>query len=163
MKPMSKTYRGSLMEPISHKTYWGFLVKPMYWFLHLTPTSPHRTLWVECLMMFPQTSTLPLELEVTPPLSLLHLTPNVGLPHSLEVTQSSIVVMSPWPNSCTAPIGIGDNSISNTRVSIPAPYESHIVLASFNESCLFYINFFWLLEQVSRHSLLPLPGRILWT
>jgi hypothetical protein len=38
-------------------------------------------------MMFPQTSKLPLELEVTPPPSLLPLTPKVALPHSLEVTQ----------------------------------------------------------------------------
>ena len=39
-------------------------------------------------MMFPRTSTLPLELEVTPPLSLLRLTLKVALPPSLEVTQS---------------------------------------------------------------------------
>jgi hypothetical protein len=37
MEPMShKTYRGSLMEPMSHKTYRCFLVKAMSWFLHLT-------------------------------------------------------------------------------------------------------------------------------
>jgi hypothetical protein len=55
-------------------------------------------------MMFPQTSTLPLELEVTPPLSLLPLTPNVGLPHSLEVTQSMLpmdVVKPPLLGSMT--------------------------------------------------------------
>ena len=51
------------------------------------PTSPHRTLWGECLMMFPQTSTLPLELEVTSPLSLLPMTLKVDIPHSLVVTQ----------------------------------------------------------------------------
>ena len=82
---------------------------------------------------------------------------------SLEVTQSSIVVISPWPKSCTTPTGTGDNSISNTRIFIPSPSESHIVSASFNESCLFYTYFFLLLEQVSRHSLLPFVGRILWT
>jgi hypothetical protein len=38
-------------------------------------------------MMFPQTSTLPIELEVTPPMSMLPLTPKVALPHSLAVTQ----------------------------------------------------------------------------
>jgi hypothetical protein len=52
------------------------------------PTSPHTTLWGECLMMFPQTSTIPLELEVIPPLSLLPLTLKVSLPHSVAVTQS---------------------------------------------------------------------------
>jgi hypothetical protein len=68
------------------------------------PTSPHRTLRGECLMMFPQTSTLPLELEVTPPLSLLPLTPKVALPHSLEVTQSLLpmdVVQPPLLGSIT--------------------------------------------------------------
>jgi hypothetical protein len=54
------------------------------------PTSQHRTLQGECLMMFPQTSTLPIELEATPPFSFLPLTPKVSLPHSLAVTQSLI-------------------------------------------------------------------------
>jgi hypothetical protein len=70
----------------------------------LPPTSPHRTLLEQCLMMFPQTSTLPLELEVTPPLSLLPLTLKVGLPHSLEVTQSMLpmdVVKPPLLGSMT--------------------------------------------------------------
>jgi hypothetical protein len=55
-------------------------------------------------MMFPQTSTLPLELEVTPPLSLLPLTLNVALPHSLEVIQSMLpmdVVHPPLLGSIT--------------------------------------------------------------
>ena len=55
-------------------------------------------------MMFPQTSTLPLELDVTPPLSLLPLTLKVALPHFLEVTQSLLpldVVQPPLLGSIT--------------------------------------------------------------
>jgi hypothetical protein len=55
-------------------------------------------------MMFPQTSTLPLELDVNPPLSLLPLTPKVALPYSLVVTQSLLpmdVVHPPLLGSIT--------------------------------------------------------------
>ena len=55
-------------------------------------------------MMFPQTSTLPLELEVTPPPSLLPMTSEVALPHSLAVTQSLLpldVVQPPLLGSIT--------------------------------------------------------------
>jgi hypothetical protein len=67
-------------------------------------TSPHKTLWGECIMMFPQTSTLSLELEVNPPLSLLPMTPKVALPHSLAVTESFLpldVVQPPLLGSVT--------------------------------------------------------------
>jgi hypothetical protein len=68
------------------------------------PTSPHMTLRGECLMMFPQTSTLPLELEVTPLMFLLPLIAKVALPHSLAVTQSLLpldVVQPPLLGSIT--------------------------------------------------------------
>jgi hypothetical protein len=55
-------------------------------------------------MMFPQTSTIPLELEVTHPLSLLPLKLKVALPHSLVVTRSLLpldVVQSPLLGSIT--------------------------------------------------------------
>jgi hypothetical protein len=68
------------------------------------PTSPHMTLYGECLTMFPQTPTLPLELEVIPPLSMLPLTPKVALHHSLVVNQSLLpmdVVQPPLLGSIT--------------------------------------------------------------
>jgi hypothetical protein len=65
-----------------------------------------------------KTSTLHLDLEVTPPLSLLPLTPKVALPPSLEVTQSLLpldVVLCP---------SLGASTYTGTT-SMPSSSTSH--------------------------------------
>jgi hypothetical protein len=83
------------------------------------PTSAHMTLRGECLMMFPQTSTLPLELEVTPPLFLLPLTLKVYVPHSLAVTQS------PFPLDVVQPPLLGSITIVMLQLVLTGCIHDH--------------------------------------